>query len=510
MTGERNTIDRGYAALSGVVGAAVAIGLGELMAGLVRRIPSPLAAVGRTVVDLSPPALEDVAISLFGTADKGALAIGTTVIALVVGFTAGRLGARRLAWGLAVFAAFGLLGISAGLREPLVSNVLVVLATTLAVVGGAETMRQLLRRIPAEEPTDGLASNPSRRRFLGLAAAGGVTAIVAGGLGRRLLIGGSGTPDMALPPLPNMVPEPGPQHSVGLAGVQSIVVPNDQFYRIDTALIVPRINVDSWDLRVHGMVDNELRFTYDDLLGMDLVEDYVTISCVSNNVGGDLVGNARWTGVRLVDVLERAGVQPGAGQIVGRSVDRWTAGFPTELAFDGRDGIIAVAMNGDPLPYDHGFPVRLIIPGLYGYVSATKWLTDIQLTTWEGFNGYWIPRGWAKEGPIKTQSRIDVPRRNTQVAAGTLGVGGVAWAPLRGIERVETQLDAAEWVEAEVSEPLSSRAWVQWKTEFDLAPGRHEIAVRATDGTGEVQTELKASPRPDGASGHHRITVDAV
>ena len=315
---------------------------------------------------------------------------------------------------------------------------------------------------------------------------------------------------MALPPLPNMVPEPGPQHSVGLAGVQSIVVPNDQFYRIDTALIVPRINVDSWDLRVHGMVDNELRFTYDDLLGMDLVEDYVTISCVSNNVGGDLVGNARWTGVRLVDVLERAGVQPGAGQIVGRSVDRWTAGFPTELAFDGRDGIIAVAMNGDPLPYDHGFPVRLIIPGLYGYVSATKWLTDIQLTTWEGFNGYWIPRGWAKEGPIKTQSRIDVPRRNTQVAAGTLGVGGVAWAPLRGIERVETQLDAAEWVEAEVSEPLSSRAWVQWKTEFDLAPGRHEIAVRATDGTGEVQTELKASPRPDGASGHHRITVDAV
>jgi DMSO/TMAO reductase YedYZ molybdopterin-dependent catalytic subunit len=288
------------------------------------------------------------------------------------------------------------------------------------------------------------------------------------------------------------------------------VVPNDQFYRIDTALVVPRPDPESWRLKITGMVDREVQLSLDELMQRPLYEQYVTISCVSNEVGGDLVGNAKWTGARLVDLLDEAGVQAGAEQLVGRSVDGWTAGFPVELAYDGRDPLLAIGMNGEPLPPRHGFPARLIVPGLYGYVSATKWIEEIELTTWDGFDGYWIPRGWAKEAPVKTQSRIDHPRNGQTVAEDPLILAGVAWAPTRGIDKVEVQFDDGEWIECRLSAPLSDKAWVQWKVEIPAPPGAHQARVRATDGTGYTQTATRSRPAPDGATGHHTINFEVA
>jgi hypothetical protein len=256
------------------------------------------------------------------------------------------------------------------------------------------------------------------------------------------------------------------------------------------------------------MVDRPLELTYDELVAMPLHDQYVTIACVSNEVGGDLVGNALWRGVRLKELLDRAGVQPEATQIVGRAVDGFTAGFPTVWALaDEREALVAVAMNGDPLPADHGFPARLIVPGLYGYVSATKWLAEIELTRFEAFDGYWVPLGWSKEAPILTQSRIDTPRAGSDVPAGTVPIAGVAWAPDRGISAVEVQVDEGEWQPAELSVPISDATWVQFVNRWDASAGEHTIRVRATDGDGVVQTAETSRPDPDGARGHHTVTV---
>jgi DMSO/TMAO reductase YedYZ molybdopterin-dependent catalytic subunit len=296
--------------------------------------------------------------------------------------------------------------------------------------------------------------------------------------------------------------------SLAVPDLTPLVTPNERFYRIDTALLVPRPNLATWRLRLSGMVRRPFELTYDQLVAMPLHEQYVTIACVSNEVGGDLVGNARWGGVRLKDLLERADIDPAATQIVGRAVDGFTAGFPTAwaLAAD-REALVAVTMNGEPLPPDHGFPARLIVPGLYGYVSATKWLTEIELTTLDAFDAYWVPLGWAKQAPILTQSRIDTPRDGASVTAGTVSVAGVAWAPDRGISAVEVAVDGGAWESAELSTPISDATWVQFVHRWQATPGEHVLRVRATDGTGEVQTSDRTRPAPDGARGHHTITV---
>jgi DMSO/TMAO reductase YedYZ molybdopterin-dependent catalytic subunit len=305
-----------------------------------------------------------------------------------------------------------------------------------------------------------------------------------------------------VPPLPPEADLSGAQ-----PGLTPIVVPNGEFYRIDTALITPSVDIATWQLRVHGMVDREVTLTWSDLVAMPMIEQYVTIACVSNEVGGGLVGNAKWTGVRLRDVLELAGVRPEATQLVGRAVDGWTAGMPTAWVMDeAREPLIAVLMNDVPLPREHGYPARLIVPGLYGYVSATKWLSELELTTLEAFDAYWVPLGWAKEAPILTQSRIDTPRGTA--APGRVAIAGVAWAPDRGISRVEVQVDGGRWEEAQRSAPISDATWVQWVHRTDLTPGRHELRVRATDGYGELQEEIRSRPAPDGARGWHTVTVD--
>jgi DMSO/TMAO reductase YedYZ molybdopterin-dependent catalytic subunit len=296
----------------------------------------------------------------------------------------------------------------------------------------------------------------------------------------------------------------------GVAGLTPIVVPNDDFYRIDTRLSTPRLDASTWSLRIHGLVERELTLDYADLLARPMIERYVTIACVSNEVGGSLVGNAAWQGTLLAPLLDEAGVQQDASQVVGRSFDGWTCGFPTaHLAGAGGEAMIALAMNGEPLPAAHGYPARLIVPGLYGYVSATKWLTEIELTKLDDFDAYWVPLGWAKQAPILTQSRIDVPRLQQNVAAGTVTLAGVAWAPTRGISRVEVQLDDGAWQEAQLSQPLSTAAWIQWQLDVDLPAGTHIALVRATDGTGETQTAERTPPAPDGARGYHRISFSA-
>ncbi len=347
----------------------------------------------------------------------------------------------------------------------------------------------------------------SRRAFLTWSA-GATAAATVGVAASRALRGryGSVTEGIELPAPAQSVPLPGSQ-PFSVPGLSEYVTPTADFYRIDTALFVPRVSTDGWSLTIHGMVDHPFELSYEDLLAMPMVEEPVTIACVSNEVGGDLIGNAVWRGVPLPMLLERAGVQSGATQIVGRSIDDFTVGFPTELALDGRTALVAVGMNGEPLPSKHGFPARLIVAGLYGYVSATKWLRDIVLTRLEDFDAYWVPRGWSKEGPIKTESRIDVPRDGASVSSGRVAVAGVAWAPTRGITAVEVQIDDGSWQRARLGEVANDNTWVQWLYDWDAPPGGHQLSVRATDGTGQVQTSDSSPPAPNGATGYHSRTV---
>ena len=498
------------AGLAGAVSAGLALGLTELIAGITSLVPSAIASVGSVVIDLSPRFVKELAISIFGTADKGALAIGTAILGVLIGWFVGRAALTRPVVAWAAFGGFAIVGILAA-ADGFGGNLpLTIIAISGSALVGLLVLRYMLN--PNESPTDGLATDPTRRRFITQAAGAGTVAAVAGLGGRQLIIARSEEVRQAvsIPVADLTLPAPPPEAQFAVPNLTPIVVPNDEFYRIDTALVVPRPDPGTWRLRITGMVDNELSFSLDDLTAMPLYEDYVTIACVSNEVGGDLIGNAKWTGVRLVDLLEQAGVQDGAEQLFSRSVDGWTSGFPVELAFDGRDPLLAIGMNGEPLPPNHGFPARLIVPGLYGYVSATKWIEEIELTTWEGVDGYWIPRGWAKEAPIKTQSRIDHPRRNERVAENPLVLAGVAWAPTKGIDKVEVQLDDGEWIECELTTPLSNKAWVQWRTELPAAPGPHTARVRATDGTGETQTAERSRPAPDGATGYHEIDFEVV
>jgi len=502
----------GAAAAAGAVAAGVALGLTELLSGLFEGIPSAVASVGSYIVDGSPSFVKDFAIGVFGTADKGALAIGTAIVAVLIGAVIGRASLRRASINPVAFALFAVLGIAAALGQVNANGVLTVIGISIAAFVGSQGLRYVLNALGSNDPLDHAPVNPDRRRLLTGVAGAGLLAAASGGIGRQLIIARSESvrETMGLPRAATTVPPPSAAASLDVPGITPIVVPNSEFYRIDTALVVPRPDPLSWRLNVTGMVDRELSLSMDDLHAMDLHERYVTIACVSNRVGGDLVGNAKWTGVKLTEVLDKAGVSPDATQIVPRSVDGWTAGFPTAAAFDGRDPLIAIGMNGEPLPPDHGFPARLIVPGLYGYVSATKWLAEIELTTWEAFDAYWIPRGWAKSGPIKTQTRIDTPSSGDRVD-GPLVAAGVAWSPQYGIQGVQVRVDEGPWQDAEMSVPLADTAWVQWSASLDgLAAGSHEIEARAVDGTGQPQTAATAPARPDGASGYHGVVVTVV
>ena len=497
------------AAAAGVVSAGLALGVSELMAGLLAGTTSLVAAVGQVVIDLQPPGAKDFVVTLFGTNDKAALEVVVLLAALMFGAILGIVATRSFAIAAAGFAGFGALGFVSALGDPLANPSMVVLEVVIAVGVGIQTLSWLLARAPDMAATPGI-SDPARRSFLLRTGAVGLGALVAGVGGRALLDRSRSAPagaGLTIPPATQLATDlaPGTDLSPTVAGLTPIVMPNDRFYRIDTALLVPTVDIATWTLRIFGMVDRETTLTWEQLVGLPMFEQYVTISCVSNEVGGNLVGNAKWTGVRLRDVLELAGVQAGATQLVGRSVDGFTAGMPTAWVMDpGREPMIAVKMNDEPLPQAHGFPARLIVPGLYGYVSATKWLAELELTTLEGFDGYWVPLGWAKEAPILTQSRIDTPKGN--VKAGRVPIAGIAWAPDRGVSRVEVSIDDT-WYDATLSRPISDATWVQWVLPWDATPGQHVIRVRATDGTGTVQDATESRPAPDGARGYDTRSV---
>jgi DMSO/TMAO reductase YedYZ molybdopterin-dependent catalytic subunit len=511
------------AGLAGMAAAAVAVGFAELVGAIVG--VSVVAAVGGLVIDLQPPGAKDLMVSLFGESDKLALEVGVVAGGVAVGGLLGVVGRRDVRLASAGLVIFGLIAYMLALRDPLASPLIAVLPVGAAVGVGLWLLPRLLSasaekdapvsKLDSAEPAVAEQIRPGplgRRSFVALAAgliAGGGLMALAGRLaGSQPQTVGDGPPlpiaSQTLPPLPAAA-------DFGLEGLTPIVVHEPDFYRIDTRLSVPRIDAATWRLRIHGMVARELTLSYDELLEQPLIERYVTIACVSNNVGGYLVGNARWTGTLLRPLLERAGVEAAASQIVGRSFDGWTAGFPTaHLDGAGAESMITVAMNGEPLPAQHGYPARLIVPGLYGYVSATKWLTEIEMTTLDGFDAYWVPLGWAKEAPILTQSRIDLPRAGAPLVAGPVETAGVAWAPTRGISRVEVQLDDGAWLPAELSLALADTAWVQWRLIVEVPAGEHVLRVRATDGAGETQTERRTPPAPDGARGYHERRIRAA
>lgn len=484
--------------LVGSVAVAAALAASELLAGLLTSVPSLVGGVATFVIDTVPKPIKDFAIRTFGVHDKAVLGFGIVAVAIIVGSRVRRRSA------LALFGGFGLLAALATARSPQVGVAPSLLNGALAAGMGLWVWTSLSRTQ--------VATDHGRRRLLlqSFSVLGLALLAAAGGrvLGERARLMLARRDEVTLPVARESVAAPTAKNVFDVADLSPLVVPNDRFYRIDTAPFnPPQVDLTTWTLTIKGMVDRPLTFTYDDILEMGLVERYITLSCVSNEVGGGLVGNAKWMGYPLADLLNRAGVQRGAEQVVGRSVDGFTVGFPVDAVFDGREALLAVGMNDEPLPFDHGFPARLVVAGLYGYVSATKWLSEVELTTWDGFDAYWIPRGWAKEAPVKTQSRIDTPRRNTTIAAGVTAIAGVAWAPNRGISRVEVRVEGGDWVEAEVTEPLTKDAWVQWKLPWKAASGSYAISVRATDGEGVTQTKEVTPPAPDGATGHHTIRI---
>ena len=514
-TGPARGLSRIEAAAAGVAAAAIALGLSQLLSGVLPEIPSMVLDVGRLVIDVSPAVAEDFAIRVFGINDKLALVVGIVAISLVVGALLGVASRRSPSIGAIGFALFGVLGAYAALRDPRTPPTLAVLAA-LATSGAGITALMWIMRPANGETEDGAEQNRRpgwfpRRVFL--ARGGGLAALALAfvGAGRLLAERGraafAGRDEVVLPPARDPAPAPIVAQPIDVPTLDPLITPNDVFYRIDTSLITPRVDPESWRLRVTGMVDRPYEMTFDDLLELPMVERYVTLSCVSNEVGGDLVGNAKWLGVPLRNVLNRAGVDSAATQVVGRSVDGFTVGFPTSVALDGRSALVAIGMNDEPLPFDHGFPARLVVSGLYGYVSATKWLSEIQLTTLEDFDAYWIPRGWAKRAPVKTQSRIDVPRHFARLESGPQQIAGFAWAPTRGIDKVEVQIGDGPWSIARLGTALTKDAWRRWVFDWDATPGDHTMRVRATDGDGQTQTSDESPPRPDGATGYHSITA---
>jgi DMSO/TMAO reductase YedYZ molybdopterin-dependent catalytic subunit len=535
-----------YGVARGLVATLAGLATGELVAGLFREAASPVVPVGQVVIDRVPAGLREWAIETFGTADKAVLVLGTIFALAVIGSLVGLLAeegwwSRRPAFTSAAYgvtAAVGLAGVLAVLErpDPTFPKMLPALAGTVVSLAALWWLGSAARSAALDaRPAEGYTAD--RREFVLRASSLGLGALMIGGLGRvlrrRFDVDGERA-SFELPPVgPNADSGEPPVDSVpvgppttvaeatdtsefefGLDGVESFLVPNSDFYRIDTALVVPQVRQADWTLRIHGMVDRELELTFGDLVERPTVERMVTLSCVSNQVGGNLVGNALWQGVLLAPLLEECGVHPEATQVVSRSVDGWDCGSPTSVIMDGRDAMLAYGMNREPLPAEHGYPVRLVVPGLYGYVSATKWVTEIELTRWEDYDAYWVPRGWSKEGPVKTMARIDRPRDGRELAVdagGAVTFGGVAWAVHRGIGRVEVSIDDGEWQACELAGVPSDDTWRQWRLIWPDAPaGEHRITARAYDAAGEPQPEGPANPAPDGAEGYHSVRFDVT
>ena len=510
-TGNRAARPRRWGSLAGLIALGAGLGVAAFVAAATK-VDDPIIAVGNRVIDSVPRWLKEFAVRSFGTNDKPVLLLSVLAVLVVAAAAAGRLAQRRLNTALLAVAVVGIAGVIATVTRTS-SRGSDWLPPIVGTVVAAVVLWLLSHRPSPDSTQSGPAESPmayERRRFLMQAGLIGVGAAGAGGIAKairsshqRVVVAAARARTL---PTPRSAAKPVPDSASVGNGVTPYVTPTSDFYRIDTALVVPTVDPTTWKMTIGGMVDKPLTINYDDLLARPMIERIVTLTCVSNEVGGDLIGNARFLGVPLADLLKEAGVQKGATQIASRSVDGWTCGFPTVIALDGRDAMVAVAMNGEVLPTKHGFPARLVVPGLYGYVSATKWLSEIRLTTLEAFNGYWIPRGWSKDGPIKTQSRIDVPNSSAGLTAGKNVIAGVAWAQHRGIAKVEVAIDG-EWREAKLATEPTVDGWRQWWIDWDATAGKHVLMVRATDTTGTTQPEERTDVAPNGATGWHTVSV---
>ncbi|MFL6181413.1 MAG: molybdopterin-dependent oxidoreductase [Actinomycetes bacterium] len=516
----RQHIVRGLVA--GLLSAAAALGVAELIAAILGNAGSPVIAVGSTFVDATPRWLKEFAIQTFGENDKNALLVGIGVTIALVAAAIGIVAQWRPRAGVVAVGVLGLVPAVAAVSRPTGRAIDAIPAIAGAVVGAGflwvlSRPSPELSRARAEV---GDAANPraatsdstlSRRSFLLVASAAAVVAATAGVVGRVLI---SGRMDvealrgaLRLPAPTDPAPTVPANVDLKVAGLSSFITPNAEFYRIDTALAVPYVDADSWRLRIHGMVEHEASYSFDDLLSMPLIERDVTLTCVSNEVGGELIGNARWLGVSLQRLLQDVRPASDASQVVSRSVDGMTIGTPVQALLDGRDAMLAVGMNGEPLPVEHGFPVRMVVPGLYGYVSACKWLTDMEFTTFDAYDAYWVQRGWVPQAPIKLSSRIDTPRQKSHVS-GDVTVAGVAWEQHVGVKAVEVQVDGGDWQVAQLAASGGIDSWRQWVWQWQApSSGAHTLAVRATDADGNVQTGELAEPFPSGATGWHQIEV---
>ncbi len=584
----------GLGAIAGLLAAATALGVGQLVAGLTGANGSPVVAVGQLQIDFTPPWLKNFAINEFGSDDKLVLVSGILVVLGIFAAVIGVAATRRLVYGMAGLLVFAAIGLTAAATRP-TASVASLLPTLAATAAAAIVLRVLIARIgqptaagarppaweddwaasddsagpggpdgsggetaetgsgpdaaadsgvpaapdlpvvpdlppgmgrpsgvirpSAEQERDWLAGapgpsgpvEPARRSFLAAGVATAGVAAVAGLAGRLLAERSSVTTArnaIKLPqPVPTTVPTLPPGVDLDIPGLASFITSNNNFYRVDTAIVLPEVDPSSWQLRIHGMVNREITITFDELLKRPLIEDYVTLCCVSNPVGGPYIGNALWLGASLASLLRQAGIKAGADQLMCTSVDGFTSGTPVPTVMDGRDALLAVAMNGQPLPIAHGFPVRMVVPGLYGYVSATKWVTDINVTTFAGNYAYWAQRGWSQQAPIKTESRIDVPSGASQISPGRTAVAGVAWAQHKGIDAVEVRVDQGPWNQARLAAVPDLDTWRQWVWDWDATSGNHVIEARATDKTGYTQTAAQAQPEPNGASGYPSVAV---
>ena len=494
-------------ALFGVLATLVGVAAGHLVAALLNPASSPVLAVGSQVIDLTPTPMKEWAIEHFGSNDKRVLIGSVMGGVLALAAVAGLLARRRFALGAAL--QLVLVGVAAftALNRPAAEpgDVVPSLATAVAGVGALWLLDRMATRVPAPV-TD--SAGPSRRGVLigvGVLAA---TAAVMGGAGRWIGKYRARLTDIAFP----KPADPAPAFPTGIEadypGITALRVPTDEFYRVDTRLDVPIVDIDRWSLKIDGMVDKELELTFDDLLAMPLIERDITLTCVSNSVGGPYVGGARWIGVRLSDLLELAGVQDGVDQIFSTDVDGMTIGTPYELATDGRDAMIALGMNGAALPREHGYPARMVVPGLYGFISACKWIERITLTTYAAKDSYWTQRDWATDAPIKISSRIDTPKVLETIDAGDTFIGGIAWAQQNGgVAQVQVQIDGGAWQDAMLGPTAGNDYWRQWYLPWTAEPGSHNISSRVIDGSGETQSAARMDPFPEGSSGIQQLIV---
>lgn len=495
-------------AAAGVVAVAMGLGLGALVATVLAPEANPVYVVGSLLVDLSPGFAKKAAIDLFGSFNKSALLIAIGALLVVASAVAGVLNHRRPPLGLVLIGAGTMLGIVAALTRSGASALAAVpaLVTGLAAI---LVLPALLRRVPGPRDAAPADEGPGRRAFLrwsmGTLAVGGLAAVGGFALGARDRTVAAARKALRLPAPASAAPPLPAGADFGIRGLAPIVTSNGGFYRIDTALQIPQIDPENWRLEIVGMVERRVTLTWRELLALPLEEHWATLMCVSNEVGGDLIGNAKWLGYPIRKLLSRAGPSSKADMVLSTSIDGFTAGTPlTSLTDPGRAAILAIGMNGEPLPAQHGFPVRMVVPGLYGYVSATKWVTKLEVTRYDRAQAFWTRQGWGAKGPVKLQSRIDTVR---SVGGGDYVIAGMAWQQHVGVSAVQVRVDEGAWQDARLSAPISADTWVQWKLAWRPTPGRHSVAVRATSADGRVQTAKRVGVLPNGATGYHTVTV---